>query len=310
MIDLIQTLLSLSGAAQFFAACLLVAVTRVFIKVGGAVLSVVFDGIVFVLSFLKSIKIKYKLHLSLSPALLFASAVKISVLAGIVCLAASPIRTGLQYVEQAFVSPVYFTPDTSSATQAAYEAILARKVGRSEYNAIMSEAQYLASKYGSSVLAFLQVYHAECGLNPYVANVTKSGDTVAIGLIQFTAAGVSGIASWQETKQRIKNRDVQFMLQLQRAYFERAARCAMPRPCDVYTAVFMPSFICAQSDETVLASVDSSKPQWYYQNPSLDGYKIDSKGRIFVGNAYRDGKITKQDLALKLEYLRQQVVKQ
>jgi glutaredoxin len=54
----------------------------------------------------------------------------------------------------------------------------------------------------------------------------------------------------------------------------------------------------------------SNKPQWYHQNPSLDGYKIDQKGRIFVGDKYRDGNITKKDLALKLEYLRQKICKQ
>lgn len=304
IIDLIQTLLSLSGPVQFFAACLIVAIARVCIKVGAKVVGLGLSGIVFALSFFKRL-----FYFSLTPLALFSTGVKIAVVAGFVCLAASPIKDGLQYIEQAFVSPVYFTPDTSSATQAAYEAILSRNVGRNEYNAIMSEAQYLAQKYNSTVLNFLQVYHAECGLNPYVANVTKSGDTVAIGLIQFTAAGVSGIANWSEAKNRIRNRDVQFMLQLQRAYFERAARCDMPRACDVYTAVFMPSFICAQSDATILASIEGDKPQWYLQNPSLDGYKIDTKGRIFVGNHYKDGKITKQDLALKLEYLRQQVTK-
>ena len=304
-IDAIQTLLSLSGAALFAAWFIMLAIGRVVFVIASRAASIGIAGMAHVIAFTRHL-LHFKINLA---AVVFAS-FKISVVAFLLSFFSQPVKNGLQYIEQAFVSPVYFTPDTSSATQAAYEAILARNVGRNEYNAIMSETQYLASKYGSSVLAFLQVYHAECGLNPYVANVTKSGDTVAIGLIQFTAAGVSGIASWQETKQRIKNRDVQFMLQLQRAYFERAARCAMPRPCDVYTAVFMPSFICAKSDDTVLASVDSSKPQWYYQNPSLDGYKIDSKGRIFVGNAYRDGKITKQDLALKLEYLRQQVAKQ
>lgn len=304
-IDAIQTLLSLNGAALFAAWFIMLAIARVVFVVLSRVTRIGIAGMVHVVAFTKHL-----LHFKINPAALIFTAFKISVVAFLLSFFSQPVKNGLQYIEQAFVSPVYFTPDTSSATQAAYEAILARNVGRSEYNAIMSEAQYLAQKYNSSVLAFLQVYHAECGLNPYVANVTKTGDTVAIGLIQFTAAGVSGIAGWQETKRRIKNRDIQFMLQLQRVYFERAARCAMPRPCDVYTAVFMPSFICAQSDETVLASVDSSKPQWYYQNPSLDGYKIDQKGRIFVGNHYRDGKITKQDLALKLEYLRQQVVKQ
>lgn len=302
--DTIQTLLALPFPAKFFAAFVIVLILRVVLRIAGKVLSIGASGLILTLSFLKGI-----FFFSLSPFALLFAALKISVFAALLCLASGPVRDGLQYMEQAFISPVYFAPDTSSATQAAYEGILARNVGRSEYNAIMSEAQYLAGKYGSSVLAFLQVYHAECGLNPYAACVSKEGDTVAIGIIQFTRAGVDGLARWQEVKNRIKNRDIQFMLQLQRAYFERSAPCALPRPCDVYTAVFMPSFVCAQSDETVLASVNGNKPQWYHQNPSLDGYKIDEKGRIFVGDKYRDGKITKKDLALKLEYLRQQITK-
>lgn len=302
--DTIQTLLALPFPAKFLAAFCIVLILRVVLRITGKVLSIGLSGLILTYSFLKGV-----FYFSLSPFAVLFAMLKIGVLAALLCLVSDPVRNALQYCEQAFISPVYFSPDTSSATQAVYEGILARNVGRSEYNAIMIEAQYLAGKYGSSVLAFLQVYHAECGLNPYAACVNKQGDTVAIGIIQFTAAGVDGLANWREVKKKARARDITYLLQLQRTYFERAAPCALPRPCDVYAAVFMPSFVCAQSDETALASINSDKPQWYHQNPSLDGYKIDEKGRIFVGDKYRDGKITKKDLALKLEYLRQQITK-
>lgn len=159
------------------------------------------------------------------------------------------------------------------------------------------------------------MYESECALNPFAVNVNEKGDTIAAGHIQFTRAGVEGlevegqkVVMWRVRK-AIRQRDISFLCRLGEAYMLRASQGQrLKRSCDVYTAVFLPYFL-GMPDHTVVASASGAKPEWYYQNIGLDGYRLQN-GRVVWSGGYRDGKITISDLALRLAYKKAKVVRE
>ena len=243
---------------------------------------------------------------------LFAGAVLYFVFAAF----APKISDSIQWAEQTWLSPIYLTTveaDTSSAASAAYERRIQRNLGPTDYALFVRRTAEIAAKCGSSPLNFYEVYESECSCNPFAVNQReirdKAGrlvriDTVAAGQIQFTAAGVSGLVlngeavTMRQVKDAIIHKRLGFLMDLQEIYMARAAGGKpLTRPCDVYTAVFMPSFV-GRSGETVLASRwDREHPEFYWQNIGLDGWQLSASGKVLHLNSARDGRITINDLA-------------
>jgi hypothetical protein len=228
------------------------------------------------------------------------------------------ISDSIQWAEQTWLNPIYFAPleaDTSSAAAAAYTRKMQRFLGQSDYTLFLRRTAEIAAQCGSTTLSFYEVYESECSCNPFAVNQReirdRAGrlvrvDTVAAGPIQFTRAGVSGLVlngkevTMRQVKDAIIHKRLGFLMDLQEIYMAQASGGKpLPRPCDVYTAVFMPAYV-GRSMETVLASRWGNKPEYYWQNIGLDGYQLDGKGRVLFLPSSRDGVITIQDLALCL----------
>lgn len=222
------------------------------------------------------------------------------------------------FVSQSILNPVYystFNADTSSAVEQAYIKKLRQNVSQREFDILMTTTADLARRHQSSVLAFLEVYESECGLNPFAVNVNEKGDTVAAGQIQFTWAGVSGLqvsgmpVNMRRVKNAIIHRDIVFLCELERVYMERAAAGKpLKRSCDVYTAVFMPYYL-GMPDMTVVASRNGNRPEFYNCNAGLDCYKL-AGDKVLRSPKYQNGEITIQDLSLCLAYKKAGVIKQ
>lgn len=230
---------------------------------------------------------------------------------------APQISNSIQWAEQTWW-PIYLAEveaDTSSAASAAYERRIQRNLGPTDYALFVRRTAEIAAKCRSSPLAFYEVYESECSCDPFAVNQReyrdRAGrlvrDTVAAGQIQFTAAGVSGLVlndepvTMRKVKDAIRSRRLAWLMDLQEVYMARASGDKpLPRPCDVYTAVFMPKFVGC-SGETVLASRwDKEHPEFYWQNIGLDGWQLSASGKVLHLDSARDGKITINDLALCL----------
>lgn len=229
-----------------------------------------------------------------------------------------PIADLTGFAVQYYINPVnfqYYDQDTCSATEQAFLRKLRRNVSQREFDTLMASTSRMAARHGCGTLQFLEVYESECGLNPFAVNVNSNGDTVAAGHIQFTRAGVDGlqvdgqsVTMWR-VKKAIMERDIVYLCKAGEAYMLRASNGQrLRRSCDVYTAVFLPYFV-GMPDHTVVASKDGKKPEWYFQNIGLDGYGI-SSGKVIKANRYLDGRITIQDLALRLAHKKAAVVRE
>lgn len=216
------------------------------------------------------------------------------------------------FLYQYYFAPVrfsYYDADNSSFTEQAYTNVLRRNTTDAEYQKLMVTTDALAKRYGSTTLNFLEVYESECALNPYACYTNEKGDTTAAGQIQFTATGISGLsvdsvkATMEAVRRAIRARDMEYLCKLEIEYFNAVVPKGkqLLRPCDVYTAVFMPAYIGAP-DDTVIASEDGKNPEYYNRNCApLDGWEI-RNGIILHGRQYRDGKITIKDLSTALAY--------
>ena len=230
----------------------------------------------------------------------------------------SEISDRIQWVEQMAFNPIYLAPlenDTSSEALAAYTRKAQKFLGPDEHTLFLKRTADIAARCGSTSLSFFEVYESECGCNPFAVNARpifdRQGrlirvDTVAAGQIQFTAAGVDGLmvggeaVTMRSVKDAIRSRRLSWLMDVEQVYMARASGGhPLPKPCDVYTAVFMPAFV-GGGPGTVLASVNSSRPDFYYQNIGLDGWKLSESGKILNLQSARDGKITVNDLALCL----------
>ena len=222
------------------------------------------------------------------------------------------------FVSQSILNPVYFSTfnaDTSSAVEQAYIKKLRQNVSQREFDILMTTTADLGRRHQSSVLAFLEVYESECGLNPFAVNTNEKGDTVAAGQIQFTRAGIDGLtvggvaANMRRVKDAIIRRDIAYLCELEKQYMERAAKGKpLKRSCDVYAAVFMPSYV-GMPDMTVVASRSGNRPDFYTCNAGLDCYKL-AGDKVFRSPKYKDGNITIHDLSLCLAYKKAGVIKQ
>lgn len=231
--------------------------------------------------------------------------ISISALALPIYLFSGKVSDAMQYIEQVYISPAYVNADTSYWAQSVYEAELKRNTSEAEFACVKSETERLARDLGSSPLAMYEVCYSECGMNPFSCNVDKrTGDTVAVGWIQFTRAGIKGVTvggnqvTWPQVKGWTRSRNIAAMMEATRSYMvSRAAGKALPTSTDIYIAVFAPSFIGYEDSQT-LYSISSWK-QAYYDNQPLDGYAM-VNNKIVHGTAFMDGKITVQDMRLHL----------
>jgi len=210
------------------------------------------------------------------------------------------INDQIQYIEQAYISPEFVQPDTSTHALAIYEAELSKRVDPYELEIIKRRTGEIAAKVGTTPLAIYEVAYSECGLDPFRVRT----DGIAAGWIQFTTAGLSGLvlngkpATLSAVKELCKNRRTLEIMNLTEQYFlTRAKGKPMPRACDVYCCVFAPGYI-GRPDDTVLYSGWSNPA--YYLNAGLDGYYLQGD-QIFRSRKACDGKITISDLNLALQ---------
>lgn len=231
---------------------------------------------------------------------------------------APEISDRIQWVEQMVFNPIYLAPlenDTSIEALAAYTRKSQKFLGPDEHALFLKRTAEIAARCGSTSLSFFEVYESECGCNPFAVNARlifdRSGrlirvDTVAAGPIQFTSSGVDGLTvggeavTMRKVKDAIRGRSLSWLMDVEQVYMLRASGGqSLPKPCDVYTAVFMPAFV-GGGPGTILASVNSSRPDFYYQNVGLDGWKLSESGKILNLPSAKDGKITINDLSLCL----------
>lgn len=222
---------------------------------------------------------------------------------GFVSLFSTQISDGLQWVEQKFIDPTYISSDTSSFAVKCFETELSKNLSGEQMQTLVKWTDKIAQDCGSNRLALYEVYNSECALNPFAVNVRyRNGrtDTIAASVLQFTAAGISGLSTMREVKDAVIKKDLEFLMTLAHAYMVRASQgVGLPNAANVYTAVFMPSFVDGDMN-TVLASLRSSRPDWYLENIGLDGHYLDGD-KIMTSKNARDGKITIYDLHLHLE---------
>lgn len=201
-----------------------------------------------------------------------------------------------QWVEQRYIDPAYMVSDTSPHITAIFEMEIDRKLDTYEADVLKTRTRQLAAKIGSTPLSIYMVALSECALNPFA--IREDGD--AAGWIQFTTTGLKGLGvSLAEVKNMCYRRDIHGIMDLTDRYMLRAAGATpLPRPCDVYTAVFAPSYI-GKADEYPLYS-GVNNPAYYLNAPALDGFYI-ADGLILQSRRMFDGKITINDLNLSLE---------
>lgn len=200
----------------------------------------------------------------------------------------------LQIIEQT-LQPAYVTADTSRHALAIYEAQLARRVDAYELEIVKQRTRDIAQKLSSTPLAIYEVAHSECGLDPFRIR----DDGIAAGWIQFTRAGLQGIATLEQVKAACRARDIAAMMNWTEQYLTtRAAGKPLPDAAAVYVAVFAPGHIGAPDAQVLYSGYTNPE---YYLNSIFDGYYTTSAGQIFRTRAAQDGKITIKELRLHLE---------
>jgi len=231
--------------------------------------------------------------------------------AGLISLCSEWLSDKIEWVEQKYLDPTYISSDTSSFAVKCFENELSKNLTGEKMQILVKWTDKIAQDCGSNRLALYEVYNSECALNPFAVNVRyRNGrtDTIAASILQFTAAGISGLSTMREVKDAVIRKDLEFLMTLAHAYMVRASQgVRLPNACNVYTAVFMPSFVGGDMN-TVLASLKSSRPDWYLENIGLDGHYLDGQ-KIMTSPKARDGKITIHDLHLHLELKKAQLLK-
>jgi hypothetical protein len=285
--DLIQVLLNQSGAWKFFSCALIFSLCWLIWRYFWAAFSLL----------LKVWKELKKPFIPVSWWSLFF----IFIGSGFISLFSTQISDGLEWVEQKWIDPTYISSDTSSFAVKCFETELSKNLTGEQMRILTRWTDKIAQDCGSNRLALYEVYNSECALNPFAVNINTKGDTVACGVIQFTKAGISGLGvTYRQVKDAVIKKDLEFLMTLAHKYMVRASQGnALPNAANVYTAVFMPSFVGGDMN-TVLASLRSSRPDWYLENIGLDGHYLDGS-KIMTSKKARDGKITIHDLHLHLE---------
>ena len=295
--DLAQILLNQSGAWKFFSCALIFCALWVTWRYFWAAVS-------FLFKVWKEVK---KPFIPVSWGSLFF------ILIGSVftSLFSTQISDGLEWVEQKWIDPTYISSDTSSFAVKCFETELSKNLTGEQMQILTRWTDKIAQDCGSNRLALYEVYNSECALNPFAVNIRyRNGrtDTIAASVLQFTAAGISGLSTMREVKDAVIKKDLEFLMTLAHKYMVRASQgVRLPNAANVYTAVFMPSFVGGDMN-TVLASLRSSRPDWYLENIGLDGHYLDGQ-KIMTSPKARDGKITIHDLHLHLELKKSQLLK-
>ena len=295
--DLIQILLNQSGAWKFFSCALIFSLCWLVWRYFWALISLLF-------------KVWEELKKPFIPVSWWSLFV-ILIGSGFISLFSSQISDGLEWVEQKYLDPTYITSDTSSFAVKCFETELSKNLTGEQMQILLKWTDKIAQDCGSNRLALYEVYNSECALNPFAVNVRyRNGrtDTIAASILQFTSAGISGLSTMREVKDAVIRKDLEFLMTLAHKYMVRASQGkSLPKACNVYTAVFMPSFVGGDMN-TVLASLRSSRPDWYIENIGLDGHYLDGQ-KIMTSKKARDGKITIHDLHLHLELKKAQLLK-
>ena len=295
--DLAQVLLNQSGPWKFFSCALIFSLCWLVWRYFWASVS-------FLLKVWKEVK---KPFIPVS----WWSLIKISFWSGIICIFSTQISDGLEWVEQKYLDPTYISSDTSSFAVKCFETELSKNLTGEQMQILVKWTDKIAQDCGSNRLALYEVYNSECALNPFAVNIRyRNGrtDTIAASVLQFTAAGISGLSTMRQVKDAVIKKDLEFLMTLAHKYMVRASQgVRLPNAANVYTAVFMPSFVGGDMN-TVLASLRSSRPDWYLENIGLDGHYLDGQ-KIMTSNKERDGKITIHDLHLHLELKKAQLLK-
>lgn len=243
---------------------------------------------------------------------------KLAAVVSIICAFSAPISDGLQWLEQTQWKPAYVIQYDTTIAGDAYEAEMMKHLSAREAEIFKHRIAEIATKYGSTQLAMYEVGFSECALNPFAFNRNRfTGDTVAAGFIQFTAGGIKNVllegqhVTMRQVKDWCLHRNLSKIMALTDAYFEAVSNGrALPRPIDVYTAVFAPKFIgCA--DSQVLYDRKTWE-QAYTQNIGFDGYFVESlpNGKQVIRQTIdaRDGKITIHDVRLHLDAKKSRLV--
>lgn len=231
------------------------------------------------------------------------TALKIVVTACVFYLFSGTISDALQYVEQHYTNPVYYSttaPDTLEML-ARYEAEIRKHTDGFEFDVLRRETDATAVAIGSTPLAIYETAYLECGLNPFRVR----DDGVAAGWIQFTRAGLSGLVidgnryTLEQVRAACRARDIRLIMRLTDAYLkrkhERAGGVPLNNGIDLYLAVFAPAHIGAPPERVVYAGRGNPA---YDLNSGLDGWVVEN-GKIVRGS--RDGRITVFEIYLCLE---------
>lgn len=221
----------------------------------------------------------------------------------------------LYFKVQDYLNPIYagqFDGLGLEHETAIFEQVIRERNDEYTTQIIKKRIGETAVKMGCPSLWFYMAGLGECGLNPYVVR----SDKVAASWCQLTKAGLTGIkingkqALMFDVIEACKNRDIELIMSLNDAYLiDRWMLQGSPKlngPVDVYLLLFAPSKVCSPP-ETILYQ-GYSNPS-YYLNAGLDGFKRLPDGRISYSNAQKDGKITVEELALRVESIKNQLLK-
>jgi len=295
--DLLQILLSLESPLNFLSAIVLIVLFLQCWKVAKGFIRLAWIGV--------------KWAWSLRVRLTVGRVIVWGCLAGLLCAFNVPIRDGLQWMEQRYLKPAYVVQYDTTIAGDAYEAEIMKRLSVREAEIFKHRIAEIAAKYGSTQLAMYEVGFSECALNPFAFNRNRfTGDTVAAGFIQFTANGIQNVlldgqkVTMRQVKDWCNSRNLERIMSLTDAYFEAVTNGRpLPRPIDVYTAVFAPKFIGC-GDSQVLYDRKTWE-QAYTQNIGFDGYFVEAlpNGKQIIRQTIgaRDGKITINDVRLHLE---------
>jgi hypothetical protein len=236
------------------------------------------------------------------PVWKLGTAVRLVSLACLLWALSAPITLAIEWAEFALISPVRLS-DASKMDDgralAMCEARIRQHCDEYEYGVVIKRTAEIAEKINSHPQAIYEAALLECGLNPFRVR----DDGVAAGWIQFTRAGLSGLGvSLPEVIAACKRHDVNLIMDLTERYlvrkWEQAGRPNMTNTIDLYLAVFAPAHIGAQPEKVVYAGFGNPA---YSLNSGLDGWYVDSAGRIIRSARLCDGRITVWEIFLALQ---------
>jgi hypothetical protein len=235
----------------------------------------------------------------------------VAVLGTLLWLFSGPMVDLMQEIEQNYLSPVYYDPESQleeAHLVSIYEAELDRHTDPYEKKIVVQRTAETAAKIRSTPLAIYEAAWLECALNPFQVR----SDKVAAGWIQFTRAGIGGLrhkgqpVTYDEVLRACSQRDIRFIMDLSEAYlidkYQRAGQIPLDNTIDLYLAIFAPKLIGADRSQVLYEGWNNPR---YYKNSGLDGWyvsgAVDGRRKIFHKTSAKDGKITIWEVFLCLE---------